>query len=231
MVKISMPNFRIYLASSFGCLPIARRSRSHHSGPAFFNRRRFARGKAGQIRNPNRAVMPADDEMVCPNRPVRPQEHPRKTGAADPRKGPGSSGLFHQLSLHSTMSKTTIFESGSRSGDGSSSFLTNSSCLPAAPALLRNGSVLLYGSPSKYICVTILSCHGIEHPSAAGGTRLRHQNRRRAHLVTCTSDDHRRRHDLVACQVSLESTTEVAVAHIGPQRPVQRTTLFSVKYT
>jgi hypothetical protein len=30
--------------------------------------------------------------------------------------------------------------------------------------------------------------------------------------------------------VNLESTTEVATAHIGPQGPIQRTTLFSVKY-
>ena len=35
---------------------------------------------------------------------------------------------------------------------------------------------------------------------------------------------------VAACHVNLESTTEVAVAHIGPQRPVQRTTLFSVEY-
>ena len=40
-----------------------------------------------------------------------------------------------------------------------------------------------------------------------------------------TSDDHGRYHHLVACQISQESTTEVAVAHIGPQRPVQRTAL------
>src|SRR5712672_3069369 len=59
---------------------------------------------------------------------------------------------------------------------------------------------------------------------------LRHQNRRSTHLVTHAGDDHRRGHDLVTCQVNVESTTEVAVAHIGPQRPVQRATLFSVKY-
>src|SRR5580704_16388760 len=46
-----------------------------------------------------------------------------------------------------------------------------------------------------------------------------------------TSDDHGRYHHLVACQISQESTTEVAVAHIGPQRPVQRTALFPMKYT
>src|ERR1700738_4958264 len=52
---------------------------------------------------------------------------------------------------------------------------------------------------------------------------LRHQNRRSAHLVTHAGDDHRRRHGVAACHVNLESTTEVALAHVGPQRPVQRT--------
>ena len=66
--------------------------------------------------------------------------------------------------------------------------------------------------------------------SAARRGILRHKNRRSAHLVTHAGYNHRRSHDLVACQVTLESTTEVAVAHIGPQRPVQRTTLFSMKY-
>ena len=65
MVKISMPNFRIYLASSFGCLPIARRSRSHHRGPASLSHDVLQGGKAGQILNPNRALIAADDEMVC----------------------------------------------------------------------------------------------------------------------------------------------------------------------
>jgi hypothetical protein len=37
--------------------------------------------------------------METSNGPSQPHEHPRKTGAADPRKGPGSSGLFHQLSF------------------------------------------------------------------------------------------------------------------------------------
>src|ERR1700738_2031080 len=65
---------------------------------------------------------------------------------------------FISYPLYSTMSKITIFELGSKSGEGSISFFTNSSCLPVSPALLRNASVLLCGSPSKYICVTILSC-------------------------------------------------------------------------
>src|SRR5262245_42923739 len=66
--------------------------------------------------------------------------------------------------------------------------------------------------------------------SAARRGILSNNNRRSAHLVTHAGHNHRRGHDLVACQVTLESTTEVAVAHIGPQRPVQRTTLFSMKY-
>jgi hypothetical protein len=59
---------------------------------------------------------------------------------------------------------------------------------------------------------------------------LRHQNRRSAHFVTHAGDDHRRRRDVAACHVIMEPTTEIAVAHIGPQRSVQRTTLSSVKY-
>src|SRR5262249_16221891 len=59
---------------------------------------------------------------------------------------------------------------------------------------------------------------------------LWHQNRRSTHLITHSGDDHRRRHGVAACHVNPESTTEVAVAHIGPQRSVQRTTLFSVEY-
>src|ERR1700719_1141903 len=81
-----------------------------------------------------------------------------KPAPLTPGKVQGQADCFISYPLYSTMSKIIIFESGSRSGDGSSSFLTNISCLPASPALLRNGSVLLYGSPSKYICVTILSC-------------------------------------------------------------------------
>lgn len=59
--------------------------------------------------------------------------------------------------LYTTISKITILDWGSKSGDGSGNFFTNSSCLSAPPTLLRNGSALLYGSFSKYICVTILS--------------------------------------------------------------------------
>src|SRR6266404_4652362 len=59
---------------------------------------------------------------------------------------------------------------------------------------------------------------------------LRHQNRRSAHFVTHAGDDHRRRRGFAIRHVNLEPTTEVAVTHIGPQRPVQCTTLFSVKY-
>ena len=81
-----------------------------------------------------------------------------KPAPLTPGKVQGQADCFISYPLYSTMSKIIIFEWGSRSGDGSSSFLTNSSCLPASPALLRNRSVLLYGSPSKYICVTILSC-------------------------------------------------------------------------
>src|ERR1700730_11680411 len=68
-------------------------------------------------------------------------------------------GVAEPLSypLYSTISKITVLESGSKSGDRSNNFFTNSSCLSAPPTLLRNGSVLLYGSFSKYICVTILS--------------------------------------------------------------------------
>src|ERR1700719_3025025 len=60
--------------------------------------------------------------------------------------------------------------------------------------------------------------------SLHGGTGLRHQNRRRAHVVTRTSDDHGRYHHLVACQISQESTTEVAVTDRNPS-PGQRAPL------
>ena len=85
--------------------------------------------------------------------------------------------------------------------------------------------------PRMIIDLKAAKAHHRAGRSLHGGTGLRHQNRRRAHVVTRTSDDHGRYHHLVACQISQESTTEVAVAHIGPQRPVQRTALFSVKYT
>src|SRR5437660_4012956 len=38
--------------------------------------------------------------------------------------------------------------------------------------------------------------------------------------MTHAGDDHRWRHSVAACQKDLESTTEVAVAHIGSQRPL-----------
>src|SRR5260221_7896203 len=85
--------------------------------------------------------------------------------------------------------------------------------------------------PRMSIDLKAAKAHHRAGRSLHGGTGLRHQNRRRAHVVTRTSDDHGRYRHLVACQISQKSTTEVAVAHIGPQRPVQRTALFSVKYT
>ena len=56
---------------------------------------------------------------------------PRWPPSLTPGKVQGQADCFIGYPLYSTMSKMTIFESGSRSGDGSSSFLTNSSCLPA----------------------------------------------------------------------------------------------------
>src|SRR5262249_32767519 len=59
---------------------------------------------------------------------------------------------------------------------------------------------------------------------------LRHHNRRSAHLVTHAGDDHRPHYGVAASHVILDPVTEVAVAYPRPQRPVQRTTLFSMKY-
>lgn len=50
--------------------------------------------------------------------------------------------------LYRTISQTTIFESGSNSGEGSNNFVISRFFLPA---LFKNGSVALYGSSSKYI--------------------------------------------------------------------------------
>jgi hypothetical protein len=53
--------------------------------------------------------------------------------------------------LYRTMSNIAIFEPGSNSGEGSWSFVINRVFLPA---LFKNGSLSLWGSFSKYICVT-----------------------------------------------------------------------------
>ena len=60
---------------------------------------------------------------------------------------------------------------------------------------------------------------GAPRPGCPRRFFLRHQNRRSSHFVTHTGDDHRRCRGVAACQVIMEPTTEVAVAHIGPQRP------------
>jgi hypothetical protein len=89
-----------------------------------------------------------------------------------------------------------------------------------------------YWPLSELRVVTLARVEGLQtlRRLPRGFLLLWHQNRRSTHLLTHAGDDHRRRHGVAACHVNLESTTEVAVAHIGPQRPVQRTTLFSVEY-
>jgi len=54
--------------------------------------------------------------------------------------GAAPSGLVHSYPWYTTMSNTTIFESGSNSGDGATSFVISSSF---AATLSRGGSVLL----------------------------------------------------------------------------------------
>jgi hypothetical protein len=49
-------------------------------------------------------------------------------------------------------------------------------------------------------------------------------------LVALTSDDYHRCRRVAARHVTVEPAAEIAVAYIGPQRPVQRTALSSVKY-
>jgi hypothetical protein len=58
-------------------------------------------------------------------------------------------GCANVYPLYSTMSKITIFESGSKSGDGSSSFVTNRSFLPLRYCALQDTAALQLGGNAK----------------------------------------------------------------------------------
>ena len=103
----------------------------------------------------------------------------RKTGAADPRKGPGVKRTVSSAILCTAPCRRSPILSWVRNLEtGPAVSFTSSSCLSAPPILLRNGSVLLDGWPSKYICVTIfvLSAAHLEvavcRPHPVGSSRI-----------------------------------------------------------